>query len=116
MRKLIYRGAEQIFTFVGLSKNKYSFTIDNEFSVTPSTWADYYEMIAFDKSHTSIVDAKDPLSKTNLRRVSMYEYAVPEKLIKAQEQRDEEAKKERIHRELQKKYMFSITDKIASGI
>ena len=116
MRKLIYRGSEQIFHFVAMSKNRYSFSAENDYSVQPSTWADYYEMIAFDKSHTNIVDAKDPLAKTNLRRVSMYEYSVPEELIRTQELRDKQALKEKILLEFQKKYIRGVYDKVASGV
>ena len=116
MRKIIYRGAEQIFRINTSSKTIYVFEKDNGFSATPSTWADYYDIISYDSTHKTLVDAKDPLATTDLRRKSQFEYEVPVEIYEAQVERDVKAKEDKAYQALIVEYKRGIYDQIASGI
>ena len=116
MRKIIYRGAEQIARIFTNSKNTYVFEESNGFSVVASTWADYYEIISYDSTHKNFVDAKDPLAQTDMRRKSQFEYQVPKEVYEDQIKRDIESKAKALYTKNVQAYKNSIYDKIASGI
>jgi hypothetical protein len=98
MRKLIYRGPEQILRCLVSSKNVYSFEASNHFTVQALTWADYYDLISYDSTHKLIVDAEDELAQTDLKRRTQFEYEAPVEIYLAQEKRNEKAKADALHK------------------
>lgn len=115
MRKLIYRGPEQIARIRTMSKMTYVFERKNAFTVLPSTWADYYELIAFDGTFTKIVDSEDPLAKTDMRRKSQFDYEMPKEVAEKQAMKAKELQDAQLYRSYIESYKRSICDRIASG-
>lgn len=116
MRKLVYRGPEQILRCVVTSKTVYCFEARNKFTVQALTWADYYDLISFDSTHKLIVDAQDELARTDLKRRTQFEYEVPAEIYIAQEERNKKSAEEKLYKSCVEKYKNGIIDKIASGI
>lgn len=115
MRKIIYRGPEQILRYTTSTKTVYSFEASNQFTCEALTWADYYELITLDPTHKILVDAEDPLAATNLRRRTMFEYEVPKEVYVKQEENEKKEKLVKQRALYIDQYKKRIIDQIASG-
>ena len=115
MRKIIYRGPEQIIRHQTSAKNVYSFEPDNKWTVEALTWADYYELLSLDTSHKLFVDSEDELSQTNLRRISMFEYTVPVEIYERQREADARDAEKKLYAKDVETFKRNIMGQIASG-
>lgn len=101
-------------------KNTYEFSIENEFTVQPLTWEDFYAILALDKDSIvrNFVCALDPKSKEHFRRVSAIEreeVIVPQEVWDRQAEIDlEHARKGRLE-SFKNEYQRNIAFKIQHG-
>lgn len=101
-------------------KNTYEFSIENDFTVQPLTWEDFYAILALDKDSIvrNFVCALDPKSKEHFRRVSAIEreeVIVPQEVWDRQAEIDlEHARKGRLE-SFKNEYQRSIAFKIQHG-
>jgi hypothetical protein len=115
MRKLVYRGPEQLLRFQASSKNVYLFEAENKWTVEALTWADYYELICLDNSRQIIVDAEDTLASSDLRRKTIFDYEVPAEVYVKQRENEAREAEEKLYKSFVEQYKRSIMDRIASG-
>lgn len=115
---IFYRGPENHVSVISASRVNYTFSRDTDYTVSPESWEDFYEILLLDKFNVRgrlYVVSTDPTSATNLRRVSPEEYVVPEELIEAQNAVNDESAKKAELLGLKNKYIAGINLQIAHG-
>ena len=115
---IFYRGPENYVSVISASRVNYTFSRDTDYTVSPESWEDFYEILLLDKFNVRgrlYVVSTDPTSETNLRRVSPEEYVVPEELIEAQNVINDESAKKTELLGLKNKYIAGINLQIAHG-
>lgn len=117
MLSITYRWHLNFTTILTRFGGEYSFNKENNYTVTPNTWDDLYDIILSngDPHFRDIVFTRDPKAKTNERRVSIDEQPIDEaKAIKAEETaRNAALFKERMA--IVETYKRHIFDQIADG-
>lgn len=112
-----YRGPENFVSVIGsYSRVNYIFSQDTDYTVTPETWEDFYEILLLDRTNIAgrlYVCADDPITKTNLRRVPVEERFVPQEIIDNQEEVNKEAEKNHTLKRYKNEYIARINLSLA---
>ena len=118
MIPVTYRGHLDHLRFDASSKAVYIFGPENEYTITPSSYQDLYELLAFNGSYDQIVLAEDPMAKTNTRRipaVSAWELNFSDKFVQEKEDNDKLVAKQRLFFLKNQEYLDRIGNQFAMG-
>lgn len=114
-----YRGPENFVSVIGsYSRVNYIFSQETDYTVTPETWEDFYEIMLLDRVNIAgrlYVCADDPTAKTNLRRVPVEERFVPQEILDNQAEIDAEAEKRNTLKRYKNEYVARINLSLARG-
>lgn len=115
---IFYRGPENFVNVIGSSRTNYVFSRETDYTVTPVTWEDFYEILLIDRYNIRnrlFVLVGDPTWETNLRRVAPEEVIISQDLYDAQAQVDTVSKKQAEITRLKNEYIARINLQIAHG-
>lgn len=115
---IFYRGPENFVNIIGNSRTSYVFSRETDYTVTPVTWEDFYEVLLVDRYNVRdrlFVLSNDPSIATNLRRVAPEEVVISQDLYDAQAVVDTEVQKKSDIARLKNEYIGRVNLKIAHG-
>lgn len=115
---IVYRGPEDFIGIDSSTKVNYAFSQETNYTVTPESWEDFYEILLVDKSNIRdrlLVCSQDPLAKTNLRRKSPDDFVVPEVQQGIQDEIDQRVRMKNRKDTLMNEYIAKVNFQIATG-
>lgn len=115
---IFYRGPENYVSVISASRESYTFSRETDYTVSPTSWEDFYEILLLDKFNVRwrlYVVVWDPTGDTNLRRVSADELVQADEVVEAQAVINDESAKRTQLLGLKNQYIASINLQIAHG-